>query len=98
MMSRKYRADCGVPCRSSTAGMDDSPEVMKDNSVPLERRTRCRFGASISGFSPRAIIARSVLSEAVAPAGAPRARHVSAHVPRSAYERLATFGEPLAFA
>src|SRR5688572_22222113 len=44
MTSRNIRAELGDPCRSSTAGLAASPAVMKDNSVPLERRSRCRVG------------------------------------------------------
>jgi hypothetical protein len=46
--SRNVRAELGNPCRSSTAGLDASPAVMNDNSVPPDRRSRCRVGGRIS--------------------------------------------------
>src|ERR671918_2376711 len=63
-MSRKYRADCGVPCRSSTAGLDDSPAVMKDNCVPPDSRSCCRFGARISAALLDRLVVCNVRSEA----------------------------------
>jgi hypothetical protein len=35
--------------------MDASPAVMKDNSVPLERRSRCRVAARMCGLLDRLI-------------------------------------------
>src|SRR5688572_22400551 len=42
MTSRNIRAELGDPCRSSTAGLDVSPPMMKDNSVPPDSRRRRR--------------------------------------------------------
>jgi hypothetical protein len=48
--SRNVRAELGNPCKSSTAGLDASPAVMKDNSVSPDRRSRCRVAGRISAL------------------------------------------------
>ena len=56
-------------------GLDGSPAVMKDNSVPPDRRSRCWVAGRMWGFSPR-LITRNVYAEAIATAarGAHRCR------------------------
>ena len=44
MMPWKVRDELGKPCRSSSAGLDASPAVMKESSVPPDRRSRCCVG------------------------------------------------------
>src|SRR5688500_3190921 len=70
MTSRNIRAELGDPCNSSTAGLDASPAVVKDNSVPPDSRSRCGVAWRITrllidGLVPMMIRVQSRASQEV---------------------------------